>query len=255
MHLIDSHIHLNAAQYQSQLPALLQEARMQGVMAWVIPGTSTADIASQHQIATQFPHCFNAFGVHPWFLAQLTADWEAQLIAGIEQYAPIAIGECGLDFAKGFEAQQLAIFERQVILAQHYALPLIIHSYKAVDQVLKIIRQYPRITGVFHGFNGSIQQLNQLLDLGFYVGFGGHVTYPRANRMRELLAATPICQLLLETDGPYQAGSYRARGEIHYPVDLVKIANVIAEQKSLEVSELAKITSENAINLFSLEIK
>lgn len=259
MRLIDSHIHLNAAEYQSQLPALLQEARDHRIDGWIIPGTSPADIMRQMQIAEQFPHCFNAFGLHPWFLEnlqeRLEGNWEARLIAGIEQYHPVAIGECGLDFAEGVDQTQIAVFEKQVVLAQKYDLPLIIHSYKAVDQVLKILRQYPQVTGVFHGFNGSLQQLSQILELGFYVGFGGNVTYPRANRLRALLMATPLERLLLETDGPYQAGSYRQRGEIHYPSDLAQIAHYIAEQKSLEAVELAKITSENAINLFSLEMK
>lgn len=255
MRLIDSHIHLNAIEYQSQLPALLREANARGVDGWVIPGTLPMDIPFQIEIANQFSNCFNAFGIHPWFLESLATNWEADLIAGIEAYSPVAIGECGLDFAAGVEERQFDIFEKQVVLAKKYQLPLIIHSYKAVDQALKILRKYQGVKGIFHGFNGSLQQLSQVLELGFYVGFGGNVTYPRASKMRALLMATPLERLLLETDGPYQAGSYRQRSEIHYPADLVQIARYIAEQKSLEVVELAKITFENAINLFSLEMK
>ncbi len=255
MHLIDSHIHLNADEYSSKLPELLDAAKLSGVNGWIMPGTLPADISMQLSISAQFKNCFPAFGVHPWFLKHLSESWEAQLVAGIEDNQPVAIGECGLDFASGHSEEQINIFEKQVRLAQQYQLPLIIHSYKAVDHVLKILRQYPKVTGVFHGFNGSLQQLAQVLALDFYVGFGGAVTYPRANRMRTLLAATPLNRLLLETDGPYQAGAYRERGEIHYPADLAQIGRYIAEQKSLDVAELAKITTENAINLFSLEMK
>ena len=255
MYFIDSHIHLNAGEYSSQLPALLDDAKHAGINGWIMPGTMPADIEEQVAITAMFNNCFSAFGAHPWFIEQLTQDWEQKLIAGIEFYRPVAIGECGLDFAKGYSDLQIDIFQRQVVLAVQYQLPLIVHSYKAVDHVLKILRQYPKATGVFHGFNGSLQQLEQVLALGFYVGFGGVLTYSRANRMRSLLAATPLDRLLLETDGPYQAGSYRENGEIHYPSDLAQIGRYIAEQKSLENLELAKITSENAINLFSLEMK
>lgn len=255
MRFIDSHIHLNAKEYREQLPVLLTAAMDQEIVGWIMPGTTPADILVQNQITAQFSNCFSAFGVHPWFLEDLSTKWEIELIAGIESHSPIAIGECGLDFAKGYCPQQIEIFETQVALAKKYQLPLIIHAYKAVDQVLKILRKTTNVTGVFHGFNGSLQQLSQVLDLGFYVGFGGAVTYSRANRMRSLLAAMPLDRLLLETDGPYQAGSYRQRGEIHLPADLRQIAHYIAEQKSLELVELAKITTENTIHLFNLEIK
>lgn len=255
MLLIDSHIHLNAPEYKANLPILLNEAKLRGISAWVMPGTLPQDIANLVQIANQFPHCFYSFGVHPWFLDDLADDWESILTASIERYFPVAIGECGLDFAKGMVAKQLAIFEKQVQLAVKFKKPLIIHSYKAVDEVLKILRKYPKATGVLHGFNGSLQQLEQALALGFYIGIGGAVTYSRANRMRAILASVPLDRLLLETDGPYQAGSYRQKGEIHEPSDLVQIARYIAEQKSLDLVELAKITSDNAINLFSLEMK
>lgn len=255
MRLIDSHIHLNAEQYSDILPALLQRARGHSIDAWIIPGTTIEGISSQLAVSKTYQNCFNAFGVHPWFLASLPEDWKSILVAHIEKYHPVAIGECGLDFSREAQALQLKVFEAQVILAEKYQLPLIIHSYKAVDLVLKILRKYPNITGVFHGFNGSLQQLSQVLDLGFHVGFGGAITYDRAHRMRQLLKAMPLERLLIETDGPFQAGSYRQKGDIHLPEDLLPIAKCIAEQKSLELIELATITAENAMTLFNLEIR
>lgn len=251
---IDSHIHLQAAEYSDVL-TLLNNARLAGVKAWIIPGTTLDDQSRQLALRAQYSNCFNAFGYHPWFLDALPENWKERLQQAIENDQPIAIGECGLDFSRDHQALQKTVFEAHVKMAADFKLPLIIHSYKAVDQVLKILRQYPTVTGVFHAFNGSLQQLDQLLALGYYVGFGGAVTYPRAKRLQSLLAATPLDRLLIETDGPYQAGAYAAPHEIHYPTDLVKIAHFIAEQKSLACSELAKITTENAINLFNLELK
>lgn len=253
MRLIDSHIHLNAEQYCDMLPALLQSARDHSIDAWIIPGTTLEGISSQLAVTTRYSSCFNAFGIHPWFLEGLQEHWESILVENIEQHHPIAIGECGLDFSREGQDLQLKVFEAQVVLAEKYQLPLIIHSYKAVDSVLKILRKYPKSRGVFHGFNGSLQQLSQVLERGFYVGFGGAITYDRANRMRQLLKAMPLERLLIETDGPFQAGSYRQKGEIHLPEDLLPIATCIAEQKSLELIELATITTENAMTLFNLE--
>ena len=252
--LIDSHIHLQATEY-TDIPELLSQARAAGIQAWIIPGTTLDDRSRQLVLSTQLLNCFNAFGYHPWFLDSLPDHWEERLQQTIENDQPVAIGECGLDFSRDHHDLQQVVFEAHVKMADAFRLPLIIHSYKAVDQVLKILRKYPAVTGVFHAFNGSLQQLDQLIAMGYYVGFGGAVTYSRAKRLQSLLAKTPVTRLLIETDGPYQAGAYAAPTEIHYPADLAKIAHFIAEQKSLACSELAKITTENAINLFNLELK
>lgn len=253
--LIDTHIHLNASIYEGDLREIIDDAMLQGVTRWIVPSTMLSDIPRQLEIAALFPECKNAFGIHPWFIETIEDDWATQLEIAIREYRPIAIGECGLDFSRDHEMRQQAVFEKQVAMAVKYHLPLIIHSYKAVDSVLKILRKYPQAKGVFHALNASIQQLEQILDLGFYVGFGGAVTYDRAKRLQALLAQTPDHRIVLETDGPFQPGSYRESHERHLPVDLISIAKFVAEKKSRSLSEIAKITTDNAIHLFNLEIK
>lgn len=253
--MIDTHIHLNDITPPERLFELLQRARARGVDTWIVPATTVASFPAIMAISQDNPNCYPALGLHPWFLPETVDLAIAQLKRAIECYSPVAVGECGLDFSREDHQKQIALFEAQVELSMTYQLPLIIHSFKAVDAVLQILRRYPGASAVFHGINCSLQQLEQILGLGFYVGFGGAVTYPRAKRLQKLLQATPLDRLLLETDAPFQSGAYRQRGEMHLPEDLVPIAHFIAQQKSLEVGELAKITTQNAIHLFSLEIE
>ena len=253
--MIDTHIHLNDIAPQERLPQLLQRAQELGVKAWIVPATTDASFVPIMAIIARYQHCYPALGLHPWFLPKNINSAIEDLKSAIEYYSPIAIGECGLDFSRENYQQQMELFEAQVALAVEFQLPLIIHSYKAVDAVLQVLRRYPDARGVFHGINCSLQQLTQIIDLGFFIGFGGAVTYPRAKRLGKLLQATPLSHLLLETDAPFQAGVYRQKDEAHLPEDLVSIAHFIAQQKSLELIELAKITTENAIHLFNLEIE
>ncbi len=262
MQLIDSHIHLNSPLY-SNLPQLLKHARSKGITHWIIPGTMLSDIHAQIILKERYIGIENAFGIHPWKIADTdisitSKEWQIILADALIQHRAIAIGECGLDFATDALIEQrkvqLMVFEAQVELAESLALPLIIHSYKAIDQVLKILRRYPSVCGVFHGFNGSLQQLEQIIDLGYYIGVGGAITYYRAKRMQRNLLQIPPSRLLLETDGPYQAGAYRMKEEIHYPEDLLQIAQSIAQQRSLMLEDLAKITTDNVVQLFNLEL-
>lgn len=253
--MIDTHIHLNDITPKEALAEYLQRAKDLGVRGWIMPATTINSFIPIVEISQRYSHCYPALGLHPWFLPEQLDFAILSLREAIEHYSPIAIGECGLDFSREDHLKQIALFEAQVALSVEYQLPLIIHSYKAVDSVLQILRRYPQARGVFHGINCSLQQLEQILALGFYLGFGGAVTYPRAKRLQRLLQATPIDHLLLETDAPFQPGAYREKGEAHLPEDLVKIAHSIAQQRSLERGELAKITTQNAIHLFNLEIK
>ncbi len=251
---IDSHIHLTSELYRDLTP-LLAQARVRGIKEWIVPGITLAEIPELLALKEQFEGVHVAFGIHPWFLESLPKNWENALITAIDQYKPVAVGECGLDFSHELPLLQEEIFIKQLDIAHEYSLPLIIHSYKAVDNVLRELRKRPQIRGVLHAFNGSLQQLEQALNLGFYIGFGGAVTYPRAKNLQKLLAAVPLERLLLETDGPFQRGVYRQANELHLPQDLLDIAQFVAEQKSLDLSDLAKITTHNCIELFNLELK
>ncbi len=258
MYLLDSHIHLNSLLYEN-VPSLLAKARSRGIERWIMPGTKLAEIDAQVTLKATTQGVENAFGIHPWEVQSASKGWQTILETALQQHQAVAIGECGLDGAIDSDIApwtlQLAVFEAQVELAQSLNRPLIIHSYKAVDQVLKILRRYPSVTGVWHSYNGSLQQLEQIIDLGYYIGMGGAVTFERAQRMRRNLQQIPLSRLLLETDGPYQVGAYGEKEAIHYPEDLYHIAQSIAEQRALSLADLAKITTKNGVQLFKLELE
>ena len=130
-------------------------------------------------------------------------------------------------------------------------LPIIIHARKSQDIVLKYLRQFPNLRGSLHSFSGSEQQAKQLIDLGFYLGFGGPITYTRATRLRKLVAALPLSSLLLETDSPDQPDSehYKKRNE---PAFLPNVANTVAKLKNINLEEVVSMTTKNAQELFNI---
>jgi TatD DNase family protein len=175
----------------------------------------------------------------------------------LQSETAIAVGECGLDFfifAKQGDYQQakkaqLQLFSAQLALAQQYKLPVIIHSRKSLDLVLKEIRQTPNLRGVVHSFSGSLQQAHQLIDLGFYLGFGGPITYTRAKKQQHLVSSLPLDALLLETDARDQADAahYGLRNE---PAFLINIAQTVAKLRGISIQEVAQMTTNNAHQLF-----
>lgn len=171
--MIDTHIHLNDITPKEALAEHLQRAQDLGIRGWIMPATTIDSFIPIVEISQRYSYCYPALGLHPWFLPEQLDFAILSLREAIEHYSPIAIGECGLDFSREDHLKQIALFEAQVALSVEYQLPLIIHSYTAVDSVLQILRRYPQARGVFHGINCSLQQLEQILALGFYLGFGG----------------------------------------------------------------------------------
>ncbi len=176
-----------------------------------------------------------------------------QLASWIEREQPLAVGECGLDFFikdPQPEAQQ-ALFEAQLELARDYRLPVIIHARRSVDQVFNTLKQFPGLSGVVHSFSGSEQQARRLIDLGFLLSFGGPITYERAKRLRSLIQILPLESLMLETDAPDQPDSGH-RGERNESAYLPNVLQTVAELRNQPASEIAAVTSKNAVQLFNI---
>ncbi|MGH8031064.1 MAG: TatD family hydrolase, partial [Luteimonas sp.] len=203
-----------------------------------------------------------AYGLHPMFLdAHRPAHLDA-LRVWIERERPVAVGECGLDyFVDGLDrsAQQM-YFDGQLRLAREFDLPVIVHARRAVDAVIASIRRIggaagsgssPVLRGVIHSWSGSEVQARQLWDLGFLLGFGGPVTYARANRLRRLVTAMPIEHLLLETDAPDQPDA-AISGQRNEPARLIAVCAAVAELRGIDVDTLANATTANAQRLFGL---
>jgi TatD DNase family protein len=173
----------------------------------------------------------------------------------VEADRPRAIGECGLDFfIEGLDADtQRTYFRAQLEIARDFALPVVVHARRALEEVTATLRKVGGLTGVVHSFSGSPEQARQLFDLGFHLGLGGPVTYERARRLHAVVRSMPLERLLLETDAPDQpvAGHQGQRNE---PCRLVQVAEAIAGLRGEPVEAIAAATTANACRLFGIRV-
>lgn len=254
IHLFDSHIHLDDHNFRENLSELLADARAQNVCRWIIPATTVQAFEDIHTITEQHDGCYAAYGLHPYFIHMHTDEDLAILKATLMQYDSIAIGECGLDamIAEPDMKKQLYFFQAQIKLALEFDLPLIIHARKTVDLVLKEIRKHPTLRGVLHSFSGSLQQAEIALQHNFLLGFGGTITFERAQKLRSILKHLSLDNFIIETDAPFQRGAYRDNG-LNYPADLFTIAKSIASIRQEPLELIAQATFANTQKLFKLK--
>lgn len=250
---IDSHCHLDFPVFEDHLEHLLTQSAAAGIKAMVVPGVANTNWQRVLQLATQHDGIYPALGLHPYFI-----EGEEPLsgLAGLidtHRKQLVAVGEIGLDGAIETPLSvQEPLFERQLILAKEAELPVIVHAHKSYDRVLKYLRQHaiPRV-GVIHAFAGSLQQAQQFIDLGFYLGVGGTITYPRASKTRGIMAQLPLSSLLLETDSPDMplAG---LQGQANTPLNIPRVAETLATLRQQSIDEIAAATTANCRKLFDL---
>lgn len=254
--LIDSHCHLDAAEFDADRDAVLRRARAAGVVAQVLPAVSAAGWDGLRRLCQGEPDLHPAYGLHPIYLTQHQPEHLEQLGDWIRQEAPCAVGECGLDFhVPGLDpVRQREYFVAQLAVARRFDLPVIVHARRALDEVIAALRKVGGLRGVVHSFSGSPEQARQVFALGFHVGIGGPVTYERAARLRAIVARMPLALLLLETDAPDQPLSTR-RGARNEPAYLPDVARVVADLRGLPEDELAAATATNARTLFGLDAR
>ena len=252
--LIDSHCHLDVAEFDADRGEVLRRARESGVSAQIVPAIAADGWGALRDLCARERDLHPAYGLHPMYLDRHAPEHLDDLAAWVAREKPCAVGECGLDFfIEGLDpTAQRHYFQRQVELAREYDLPLILHARRAVDEVIATLRRVGGLRGVVHSFSGSAEQARQLWMLGFHVGIGGPVTYERARRLRDLVARLPIEQLLLETDSPDQPLAAH-RGERNEPGYLHEVAQVVAELRGVSVQDIAATTSANARALFALD--
>lgn len=251
--LVDSHSHLDAAEFDADRPGVIARAVAAGVSRQLVPAVDAAGWPKLREVCAQAPGLFPAYGLHPMFLSGHRPEHLAQLRGWIERERPRAVGECGLDhFVEGLDQQaQAEYFEGQLRLAREFDLPVIVHARRAVDAVIAAIRRVDGLRGVVHSFSGSREQAERLWKLGFLVGLGGPVTYERARRLRELAATMPIEHLLLETDAPDQPDA-GIRGQRNEPARLAVVLECIAALRGESPASVAAATTANAERLFAL---
>ena len=253
MVLVDSHCHLDAAEFDADRDEVIARARSAGVTRQIIPAVDAAGWPKLREICSRDAGLFPAYGLHPMYLPAHRPEHVSQLREWLERERPVAVGECGLDyFIEGLDHDtQARYFDAQLQLAHEFDLPVVVHARRAVDAVIAAIRKIGKLRGVVHSYSGSVEQARQLWDLGFMLGLGGPVTYDRANRLRGLAATMPLEYLLLETDAPDQPDA-GIRGERNEPGRLLEALRVIAQLRGQEEADVAAATTANAERLFRM---
>lgn len=250
--LTDTHCHLAAAEFAGDRGELIAAARAAGVSRIVVPAVDRSNFVEVRDCCTRYAGCVPAYGIHPLYvtdadethLADLR-DWVAQAAAGPERV--VAVGEIGLDFfiAEPDVERQEHFFEEQLKIARDAQVPVLLHVRRAVDRVLRSLRRIRVSGGIAHAFNGSRQQADEFIALGFKLGFGGALTFVGSRRIRELAVALPLASIVLETDAPDMPPAWLAGGR-NTPAQLSGIAGMLAELRGIDPAELAMATSANA---------
>ena len=259
---IDTHCHLDAPEFTADLPAVRARARQAGVGLCVWPAVRAADFERVQALATAHGDAY-ALGIHPLFTPHATEQDLQALEQALNQAQGdphlVAVGEIGLDgFVPGLDmARQQHFYRAQLALAQRHGLPVLLHVRRSADALLSGLRQCPVVGGLAHAFNGSRQQADQFMAMGFKLGFGGALTFDRALQLRRLASDMPLNALVLETDAPdipprwlYRTQAERAQGAVmgrNEPAELVRIANCLAELRGMPLADLAQASTANAM--------
>ena len=252
--LFDTHAHYDAEQFDADREAVLASLPGRGVSLVVNPGCDLPSSRAAVALSEQYPFLYAAVGYHPENCAPYTdADLEAlrQLAAHPKV---VAIGEIGLDYYweenPPRDFQQL-VFRRQMALAEEMNLPVIVHDREAHGDSLAIVKEFPKVRGVFHCYSGSAEMARQLVDLGWMISFTGVLTYKNARKAVEAALAVPMDHLMIETDSPYMAPAPH-RGKRNDSGYVLHVCEKLAELKGLTVEETARITLENGRRFFGI---
>ncbi|MBL4672798.1 MAG: TatD family hydrolase [Arenicella sp.] len=255
--MIDTHCHLDFQEFDQDRDAVLQRCADNGVNRIVVPAVSAACFKRTINTCIRYPSLELALGLHPIFIEQRQPQHLVELDQLITQYSPIAVGEIGLDFfenrliRENLKEKQIAFFAKQIIIAKQHDLPLIIHNRKAHDECLQLLAAQPLRGGIIHAFNGSVQQAQKYIALGFVLGFGGMLTFDRSRKLRRLAEQIPLHAIVLETDAPDMTVSQH-QGQRNSPEYLHYVQQVLADIKGCSLETIAETTSATAKRVLRL---
>jgi len=250
--VIDSHCHLQSLDPDDRERAL-DEARARGVAGFLVPAIRLADADGLLALAHRHPDVWCALGVHPHEASSWRPGDRERLRALLADPKSVAVGECGLDFHYDHSprATQLAALREQWELAIDLDLPAVVHNRDSNDAMLAVVAEpaFASLAADFHSFAGGLAMARELIGRGFYLGFTGMITFPRAGNVREVIPHLPPDRELVETDTPYLA-PIPYRGRPNRPAYVVEICRRLAEERGESYDEAARRTSENFFRLF-----
>lgn len=252
--LVDSHCHLDAAEFGDTAAAVALQAAAVGVRWIVVPAVEVANFDTVAMLAATLPGCVYALGIHPVFVPHAhegdLAILRERVATAVGDPRFVGIGEIGLDFfvpdlkSNEMRAKQEYFYVEQLKIARDFGLPVILHVRRSQDLLLKQLRRIRVSGGIAHAFNGSLQQAQAFIDCGFVLGFGGAMTFARALQIRRLAASLPASALAVETDAPDISPAW-LHPATNTPAQLPRIAAVLAELRGQPPAEIAAQTSQN----------
>lgn len=253
--LFDTHVHLNARQYEEDRDEVIKRAFEAGVDHMVVVGFDRETIPLALEIAEQNKNIYAAIGWHPVDAIDCTDEDLAWIEELSSHPKVVALGETGLDYHwdKSPKEVQKEVFRKQIQLAKKVDLPLVIHNREATEDIINILEEEDAkdVGGIMHCYNDSVDYVQRCLDMNFYISLGGPVTFKNAPLPKEVAAAVPFDRLLIETDAPFLA-PHPHRGKRNEPAYVKLVAEKIAEIRGISFEELGSKTTENAFKLFRL---
>ena len=251
----DTHAHLLSREFDEDRSRIIEELQMHDIAGYVECGTNQEDSMQAAALARNYAEVFAAVGVHP----HDARDWDritAKVIGSLlKEKGVVALGEIGLDYHYDFSPRekQKEVFRIQLEMAGEKCIPVIIHTREAWQDTMEILSEFPEVNGVMHCFSGSVETMQTLLERGWYIAFGGAVTFKNAKKPLEALRRVPLDRLLIETDSPYMT-PVPHRGERNDPTYVKLVAEKAAEVRGEDLTVIEKATTENAGRVFGIEM-
>jgi len=252
--LIDTHCHLYLDEFKGDLEEVIARAEGEGVSRFFLPAIDSSETDHLFETEKRFKgKCFPMMGLHPCSVKEnyegelrLVEDW-------LNERSFAAVGEIGLDYYwdLSFKSQQLIAFQQQIEWAVQHHLPIVIHSRNSLDDCIDVVKPFNgKMMGIYHCFSGSLEQANKIIELGFYLGIGGVLTYKNSG-LAEVVKEIPLENIVLETDAPYLT-PVPFRGKRNESSYLKYVVQKLAEIKKITTDEVASITTQNAERIFKI---
>ncbi len=261
MQLIDSHAHVHFPHFDDDREAVIERAQEAGLSAILEVGTSLPSSQAAVALAEQYDFVYAAVGVHPHDAKTVKPAVLDRLRRLARHPKVVAVGEIGLDYYRDYSPRpvQRRVFADQLALAGELELPVVIHSREAHDDVMAALREWTGSSGeraeervgVLHSYSAGPERLEEVLELGFFVGLSGPVTFPRAERLRAVAATVPLEWLVVETDCPYLTPEPH-RGQRNEPAYVQYVVAAVARARGTAVETVAQATADNARRLFGI---
>lgn len=251
--IFESHAHYDDDAFDADRESILQQCQDQGIEYIVNVSASLHSVKTTLALAESHPFVYASVGIHPDDVGELNEENFAWLKEQCRHKKAVAVGEIGLDYYwdKEQHETQKYWFHRQMELAKELELPMIVHSREAAADTLEAVKQAhtSKLRGVIHCFSYAPEMAREYLNMGYYIGIGGVVTFKNAKKLKEVVEAVPLGRILLETDCPYLSPEPN-RGKRNSSLNLPYVAEAIGKIKGVEAEEVIRVTNENAKNLY-----